>query len=1110
MNSLKDQDAPSHQLLGSRADRGNGEEMWWKSSLKLDNNPWLNEHILLGGKTFPVAGYVAMAGECMHQISVSNLELVSLKDITIESALFLGLDDKIELHTKLKRLSLEGGHSQWYEIRITSFNEGQWLALFSGMVACEGGLDPEKHMMPTEDESNLKSINQDYWYDMIASRGLEYGASYRGLSEISASLKEHKANATIHPFHHTGEWILHPVNIDHCLQVVLVAMCKGQGRLLTDLSVTTSIKYLILRTGGWKQIRVRGMTVQNHYGELTYNLSAVNEDGLPILSIDHGIANLITTRDLKSEGRLFSFIKWDTDITYQDPNRRLAPFQRDLDPTIVLERLALLGVLPLEDPPGKEEQKIAKKLQNNIGARKTGSFGLISDISSFAACEPSSRKDLMQLLRKQITGTELSALGHALEQCLTSGAPFSGTDTERMLLLEQMNPFVRNNGIISETIRLFAHKNPRLRVLEFGNGTNENTHLVLKALRSQFGERLYLTYVYASASPIVEKKAKEKFENDDNVEFVVFDAKKGVEEQGMKAGRYDLIITTDFISPEHGARARAKYLKDLLHPNGRVVLLETVPEPEWVSLLKNYLSQETRSFQNESVKRRSIEDVHTALVDNNFIFSDDDTPSLSNPKIIAKLRPSDKVSSWQVTFIVPKYHLPLVRAVEKTFASHNVTCIKRALDDDIPPGQDIIVFVDFDEPYLYNITEPGLKEFVKLVASMKGSMIWVTPNAQISCQNPNSAMILGMLRTIRSEFRKDITVVEVDSKRSTNDASSKSLLQIYQRLSQRTKSKDLDPDYELAIVDGDIKIPRLQWTTAEDSKPVCFRSNACYFLVGGLGGLGKMISTWMVENGARNIMFFSRSAKEEPETTPFFEHLRSQDCEVSLFAGDVTSLADVEGAVKKATKPIAGVMQMSAVMRDNLMSKMTFAEWNASVQPKVQGTWNLHHATTSITLDFFLLFSSICGITGQWGQGNYNAANSFLDAFVNYRHGQNLAASVADIGFMGDIGMAVKSDALVKTLKGSGYYYLNERHLIDVLTIAIENSLPEGDPFLHKSQVGLGIRSTKPFSSPSNRVAWKKDARMAISHHFGNVGEIGDSERKILLKHPYNVLKESN
>ena len=187
---------------------------------------------------------------------------------------------------------------------------------------------------------------------------------------------------------------------------------------------------------------------------------------------------------------------------------------------------------------------------------------------------------------------------------------------------------------------------------------------------------------------------------------------------------------------------------------------------------------------------------------------------------------------------------------------------------------------------------------------------------------------------------------------------------------------------------------------------------------------------------------------------------------------------------------------------------MTFAEWKQSVEPKVQGTWNLHRATSSAKLDFFLLFSSICGITGQWGQANYNSANSFLDAFVNYRHSQNLPASVIDIGFMGSIGMAMESEALVKTLKGNGYFFLNEKHLIDALNIAIVYSHPGKDQLMHRSQLGLGIRSTMP--STSSRVAWKKDSRMAISHHLGSLGEVGDEELKNLLNDAHNIRNGSD
>lgn len=179
---------------------------------------------------------------------------------------------------------------------------------------------------------------------------------------------------------------------------------------------------------------------------------------------------------------------------------------------------------------------------------------------------------------------------------------------------------------------------------------------------------------------------------------------------------------------------------------------------------------------------------------------------------------------------------------------------------------------------------------------------------------------------------------------------------------------------------------------------------------------------------------------------------------------------------------------------------MTFAEWNQCIQPKVQGTWNLHRATSSANLDFFLLLSSISGLSGQWGQANYNSANTFLDAFVNYRHGQNLSASVVDIGFMGCVGMAVENRALIEKLTAGGYYLLDEQDLIDALTVAIAYSRPGKDRFMNKSQLGLGIRSTKPITDRSTRVVWKKDARMSISHHFGSMGIINDEDARENLK----------
>lgn len=553
---------------------------------------------------------------------------------------------------------------------------------------------------------------------------------------------------------------------------------------------------------------------------------------------------------------------------------------------------------------------------------------------------------------------------------------------------------------------------------------------------------------------------------------------------------------------------------------------------------------DTLPGSSASKDKNFISQVHNTLLKSGFVFGPGDDGSSEGPKIIAKLKNPLKHPK-KLSLVVPDDHHPLVNAVQTSLQDSGIDCERYAFKDNIPQGQDMILMVDFGEPYLYNITEARFRDFANRLSSFKGSMIWVTPTAQISCKNPNSSMILGMARTLRAELRKDITVVEIDDEAATFLSSSKSLVKIYQNLSYRTKAGTVDPDYEYAIVDGDIKIPRIHWTTGKEellecfshlttnesssqsvqipngaqSTPIRFRFDACYLLVGGLGGLGRVISTWMVENGARNILFLSRSAKESPETTPFFEELRARGCEVLTFAGSVTDFSDVEAAVKHATRPVAGIMQMSAVMRvcniythlgmrltffqDNWMSHMTFTEWDQCVRPKVQGTWNLHQATSSTSLDFFLLFSSICGMSGQWGQANYNSANAFLDAFVNYRHGQNLPASVVDIGFMGCVGMAVENKALVEKLTAGGYHFLGEQDLLDALTIAIAHSRPGKDCFMNKSQLGLGFRSTKPITDPSTRVVWKKDARMVLSHQFESLGIITDDEARESLKIAY-------
>lgn len=97
---------------------------------------------------------------------------------------------------------------------------------------------------------------------------------------------------------------------------------------------------------------------------------------------------------------------------------------------------------------------------------------------------------------------------------------------------------------------------------------------------------------------------------------------------------------------------------------------------------------------------------------------------------------------------------------------------------------------------------------------------------------------------------------------------------------------------------------------------IALRSNRTYVIIGGLGGLGQATARFLVEKGARHLIFFSRSAEELAKCHPeYFKELNFLGCEVQAISGSVNEMADVVRLVESAHTLIAGILHAAMVLQ---------------------------------------------------------------------------------------------------------------------------------------------------------------------------------------------------
>jgi acyl transferase domain-containing protein len=204
-------------------------------------------------------------------------------------------------------------------------------------------------------------------------------------------------------------------------------------------------------------------------------------------------------------------------------------------------------------------------------------------------------------------------------------------------------------------------------------------------------------------------------------------------------------------------------------------------------------------------------------------------------------------------------------------------------------------------------------------------------------------------------------------------------------------------------------------TAASVARPieaaVRIRDDATYVLTGGLGGLALLTARWLVEHGARCLVLLGRR-QPGAAARDAIEAMERAGARIHLDRLDVSDHFAVDRAFARWERdlpPIRGILHLAGVLDDAITLQQTRERFDAVLTPKVAGTWNLHHGSLGLQLDFFILFSSAASLLGSAGQPNYAAANQFLDAIAHYRRALKLPATSINWGPWAEVGLAAEA-----------------------------------------------------------------------------------------------------
>ncbi|MFI2472345.1 type I polyketide synthase [Nocardia xishanensis] len=265
-----------------------------------------------------------------------------------------------------------------------------------------------------------------------------------------------------------------------------------------------------------------------------------------------------------------------------------------------------------------------------------------------------------------------------------------------------------------------------------------------------------------------------------------------------------------------------------------------------------------------------------------------------------------------------------------------------------------------------------------------------------------AAAVWGLMRSAQSEYPGRFVLLDADPSAAASTD--------YPTLVGAMIAAD---EPQAAVRDGALLVPRLARARAEhDAEPGTAHpppdrhvspgrhatpafGAGTVLITGGAGGLGALVARHLVAaHGVRRLLLVSRRGETAYGATELMSELAAFGASVRVAAcdvGDREALRSLLDSIE-ADHPLTGVVHAAGVLDDGTLASLTAEQLRRVFGAKAAAAWHLHELTRDRDLSAFVLFSSVAATIGSAGQGNYAAANAFLDALAHRRRAEGLSA----------------------------------------------------------------------------------------------------------------------